>query len=91
MKQRDFRNAEGMAPEIREFIETHRKDIDRLYDLPPAQRNRVDEMFTRLEELGRECRNKREFDEQFYNRTMSHALYRMIMEFSRYSRSLKNT
>lgn len=75
-----------MDPEIREFIETHRNDIDRLYDLPSAQRNRADEMLARLEELGRRCRNKREFDEQFYNRTLSHALYRMILDFSCYAR-----
>ncbi len=82
MKRRNFRTASVTDPEIRAFIDTHRSDIYRLYDLPPAERSRVEGMFARLEELGSRCRNKQEFDEQFYNRTMSHELYGMILEFS---------
>jgi hypothetical protein len=75
-----------MDTEVLASIEEMRSHIYSSYDLPAAERLRADMLFAEITRVGRECRNKREFEEMFYHRTLSRDLYRMMLEFALYVR-----
>ena len=78
---------EKMDAKIQRFIEEQRDYIDARYELPPQERRQAEAMFERLADFGAECRNFKDFNEQFHHRTMSQEFYSMLLNFASYIKS----
>jgi hypothetical protein len=74
----------GIAPEIRRFIYSERMNIYGLYDIPPEEQGELEERFADIEELARDCRDKREFDRRYSNNKLRYRLNMLQARFSTY-------
>ncbi len=86
MKRNNHNTPGPLHPEIRAFIDGYRKEIYTTYELPAEARLRVDALLASMEQQGRKCDSRREFEDVFYNRTMSQELYRMLSDLFCYYR-----
>ncbi len=79
-----------MNPEITREIEARREALYRHYDLPPGARSRAEELFRRMEMLGRECRDREEFERSLSCRTLGSEYNSLLVDFSAYVRPAKD-
>lgn len=86
MTRKNYAIRGEIDPEITRFIEAERETVGTMWDLPAEERRQVDAMFEHIERLGRRCRDKREFDEMFYGRTVSQEYYSLLAGLAVYVR-----
>ena len=73
-----------MDMEIIKSIEARREALYRHYDLPADARRRVESLFARMEQFGRECRDSADFERKFATQTMSSEYNGLFVEFTAY-------
>jgi hypothetical protein len=73
-----------MDMEIMQSIETRRRALYDLYDLPRDARSRAESLFARMELFGRECRSSKEFERGLATRTLGSEYNGLLVEFTAY-------
>jgi hypothetical protein len=69
---------------IKKLIEERREVINKYYDLSADAWHKVEALFARMEQFGKECRNQAEFEKKFATQTMDREYNLMLLEFSAY-------
>ena len=84
-----FQSKKKLDPGIAAFIDKYRRQVEADYVLPPEARLRADTFFAEMEQVGRQCDSRKQFEERFFHQTMSRDLNKMLLEFIAYYRMPK--
>lgn len=75
---------------IHSSIQTRRDALYEHYDLPPEARRKAEALFGRMEEFGKRCRDRAEFEEKFATQTLNREYNNLFVEFTAYVRTPDN-
>ena len=75
--------------EIIKSIEARREALYRNYDLPHDARSKAESLFARMEQFGRECRNRSEFERKLTTQTLNSEYNSLFVEFTAYVKDPK--
>ena len=76
-----------MNREIIKSIEAMREALYSHYDLPLDARDRAESLFARMEQAGRGCRNREEFERKIATQTLGGEYNGLFVEFTAYVRN----
>ncbi|MDL2241755.1 hypothetical protein LJB91_02485 [Bacteroidales bacterium OttesenSCG-928-L03] len=76
---------------IEQSINSRRKALYAHYDLPDDARQKAEELFMRMEQFGRNCRDRADFEEKLAVFTLSHEYNSLFVEFTAYVKTPEGT
>ncbi len=76
---------------IKQSIDVRRGALCDHYDLPPGARAKAEELFGRMEDMGRGCADRAEFETRFASSSLSGEYNGLFADFARYVRLPEGT